>query len=279
MFGYIIANKGELKFREFDVYHSYYCGLCRELKEACGIRGQITLNYDMAFLALLLTGLYEPKTKAEMEKCTVRPLKRQEARRNLCTSYAADMNLLLAYYQCRDDWKDDKKLTKYALYRLLSGYYRELQEKYPQKVSAIETNMKRLYQGERKNCQNIDKMAGYFGNVLGEVFAWKKDEWEEALRRIGFYLGKFVYLCDAYEDIEEDEKSGNFNPLRDLQEKGNFEEECQQILTMMMAECCREFEKLPVIENVSILRNILYSGVWSRYSMVKKKKLQKAVQK
>ena len=36
MFGYIAVNKSEMKFREFDIYHSYYCGICRELKKKYG---------------------------------------------------------------------------------------------------------------------------------------------------------------------------------------------------------------------------------------------------
>ena len=59
MFGYIIVNKQELKFREFDVYQSYYCGLCQSLKERFGRRGQLTLSYDMTFVALLLSALYD----------------------------------------------------------------------------------------------------------------------------------------------------------------------------------------------------------------------------
>ena len=62
MFGYIAINKAEMKFKDYDVYQAYYCGLCRRLKECYGKRGQLTLSYDMTFLIVLLTGLYEPKT-------------------------------------------------------------------------------------------------------------------------------------------------------------------------------------------------------------------------
>ena len=31
MFGYITINKAEMKFKEFDIYHAYYCGLCQSL--------------------------------------------------------------------------------------------------------------------------------------------------------------------------------------------------------------------------------------------------------
>ena len=62
MFGYIVMNKPEIKMKDFDMYRTFYCGLCRELREKYGISGQITLSYDMTFVIMLLSGLYEPKT-------------------------------------------------------------------------------------------------------------------------------------------------------------------------------------------------------------------------
>ena len=97
---------------------------------------------------------------------------------------------------------------------------------------------------------------------------------KESLLRLGFFLGKFIYLLDAYEDIEQDLKKGTYNPLKKRYEEPGFEEECRQILTMMMSECCKEFEQLPILQNVDILRNILYSGVWCRYEIVRKKRMK-----
>lgn len=88
----------------------------------------------------------------------------------------------------------------------------------------------------------------------------------------GIFLGKFIYLMDAYEDIEKDRKKGNFNPFLSMCGENGFDDEVYHILRMMMAECSRAFEKLPVLQNVDILRNILYSGVWCRYEMVKGKR-------
>ena len=74
MFGYVVINKPELKFKEFDIYHSFYCGLCQTLKEKYGYKGQVSLNYDLTFVALLLNGLYEPETKQEMSHCLLHPI-------------------------------------------------------------------------------------------------------------------------------------------------------------------------------------------------------------
>ena len=93
-------------------------------------------------------------------------------------------------------------------------------------------------------------------------------------KRQGYYLGKFIYLLDAYEDLERDLKEGLYNPFYNIYREEDFEEHCRIILTMMMAECSKEFEKLPIVDNIEILRNILYSGVWYRYDKVREKRDQ-----
>ena len=116
MYGYVIVNKPELKFKEYDRYRSYYCGLCDILREQYGIRGQVSLSYDMTFLVILLTGLYEPQTAYLEERCIIHPVAKHPVRKNEVTSYVADMNVLMAYYKCVDDWKDEKKIYQTCLF-------------------------------------------------------------------------------------------------------------------------------------------------------------------
>jgi len=272
MFGYIIVNKAEMKFKEFDVYHSYYCGLCRVLKDKYGVAGQLSLSYDMTFILMLLSGLYEPETIRGECKCIAHPFEAHETRINLLTEYVADMNVLLTYYQCQDDWDDEKKLHKLVLGRLLQSKSRKCQAAYTEKVRNINMLMFQLSDAEKENNEDIDVMSGTFGKIMAQIMVPREDEWSENLYRFGFYLGKFIYLLDAYEDIEEDIKKGTYNPLKKKYNSPEFEETCKTILTMMMSECCKEFETLPILENVEILRNILYSGVWCRYEAVREKR-------
>lgn len=276
MFGYITINKAELKFKEFDVYHSYYCGLCRKLKEKYGVFGQATLSYDMTFLIILLTGLYDSKTTVKGYKCIAHPFAKQCARINEYTEYVADMNILLSYYKCKDDWIDEKKYIKLAYTKLLQGKYNKIEKRYSKKVKTIDGLLSEIQKKEKTQETNLDLMAGKFGGVMAEMFAYKEDIWENSLRKIGFYLGKFIYLMDAYEDIEEDIEKGTYNPFQSYYEDSDFEEKSTKLLTMMMAECSKEFELLPIIENVEVLRNILYSGVWNRYEVVREKRNEKA---
>lgn len=269
MFGYVIINKGDMKFKEFDIYHAYYCGLCRKLKEKYGLPGQMALSYDMTFVIMLLTGLYEPEEVTGSCKCIAHPFEKHRTKINEFTEYAADMNLLLSYYKCKDDWEDDRKHKQRLLAGILEKGYRKLGKKYGRKIRKIENLMQQIGKEEKAGCRDIDKMSRLFGEIMAEIVACREDIWKENLYRLGLYLGKFIYLCDAYEDIEEDLKNGNYNPLTGIYENPDFEEQCQSILTMMMSECSKECEKLPILENIEILRNIIYSGVWYRYEKVR----------
>ena len=278
MFGYVIVNKAEMKFKEFDIYHSYYCGLCHALKDRYGTAGQLTLSYDMTFILMLLNSLYEPEISYSTGRCIAHPFEKHEIRRSFFSDYIADMNVVLSYYKCLDDWEDEKKVHKLLLSRLLEGKSSDRQALYGDKIRKIDMLMHEISQKEKENCQDVDTMAGLFGRLMAEITAVREDEWADNLRSLGYYLGEFIYLLDAYEDIEEDVKRNRYNPLMTRFEEPEFEEDCHTILTMMMAQCCKEFEKLPLLENVEILRNILYSGVWCRYEIVHQKRQKQSEQ-
>ena len=272
MYGYVVVNKPELKFREFDVYRSYYCGLCKVLGKEYGFTGKISLSYDMTFLIMLLSGLYEPKTEYGKEKCLVHPVAKHEYRINEVTDYVADMNILMMYYKCMDDWEDEKKAAALGYAKILQGKNKKLSRHYPEKAAKIRQLLHELSAMEQAGEKDIDRMSGCFGRIMEEILAWKPDVWENTLRRMGFYLGKFIYLLDAYDDVEKDVKSGNYNPFSEKYKMKGFDGQVQQLLIMMMAQTCREFEKLPIIQYTDILRNILYSGVWCRFEAIRKQR-------
>ncbi len=278
MYGYVIVNKPELKFKEYDRYRSYYCGLCDILKERYGFRGQISLSYDMTFLVILLTGLYEPQTAYSEERCIVHPAAKHPVRKNEVTSYVADMNVLMAYYKCVDDWKDEKKITRLTYSGLLSSRVKKICRKYPQKAEAIRKALEGLSAAEKAGEENIDRAASYFATVMSVVMAMKEDEWTEDLKKMGYQLGKFIYLCDAYEDMEQDIKAGRYNVFRTHLDQPEFDAYCESILNAIMADCVRIFERLPILEEAQLLRNILYSGVWIRFQAAKEKRIKQKEQ-
>lgn len=264
MFGYVQANKPELKMKEFYKYKAYYCGLCKVLREKYGFLGQMTLTYDMTFLVMLLTSLYEEETTREGMRCIVHPVKKQKMLYNEITEYAADMNIILTYYNFVDDWQDDKSKLGLAGIHALRKTYKELEEKYPEKCRTIRKCLALLKQCEERDEDQIDITARYFGELMAELFVYKKDVWEKPLRRMGFYLGKFIYIMDAYDDVEKDLEKGNYNALAKYYGKPDFDERCMEMMDLVLAECTAHFEQLPCIEDANILRNILYAGVWQK---------------
>ena len=204
MFGYVVINEQELKVREVGLYRSYYCGFCRELKRKYGFPGQMTLSYDMTFLIMVLSDLYDAKDTVAKTRCIAHPLGEHQTRINLYSEYAADMNLILSYYACLDDWNDEKKLHKLMLARLLRKRSQEAGINYGHKAAVIKDRLDKLHAAEKSDSSDIDLVAGYFGDIMAELFAIYEDEWEEPLRHMGFYLGKFVYIMDAYDDLEKD---------------------------------------------------------------------------
>ncbi len=277
MFGYITVNQPEMKIKEFDIYRSFYCGLCHSLREQYGNIGRITLSYDMTFLAMVLTGLYETETRHLQARCLTHTVRKHRAVVNEFSGYAADMNIILSYEKCLDDWKDERKITGGIGTLMMKGKNRKCRKQYEKKTEFILEKLNQIHMAEKINDLTIDLAAGYFGEIMGEIFVYKRDEWEEDLRKMGFYLGKFIYLMDAYEDIEEDIRTGNYNPFKELYAEEDFEGTVHKILTMMMAECCRAFERLPVVENIDIIRNILYSGVFAKYDIISRKRREKNV--
>ena len=258
MFGYIIANRKEMSKEEVEVYRSYYCGLCYSLKENYGSLYRMTLNYDLTFVAILLSSLYEAKNEAEAFICPIHPLRKTQRYGSEYLDYAADMTVLLSYYKAVDDAMDENKKTAQ---KLLKKPYEEVRDRYSEKDMRIQAKLEEIHALEEQNCQDIDEISGLFGEIMAEILVMKKDEYTPHLYRMGYYLGKFIYLMDAAVDVRYDRKHHLFNPLK---EKEN-EEEIRDILEDMMSMCVSEYYYLPVVKDVKILENVLYSGVWLKY--------------
>lgn len=270
MFGYVNADKKEMTDEERSTYQAYYCGLCRELKRQAGAGAQICLNYDITFLAILLSGLYEPDEVTEPFRCRLHPTKKRFFHESEVIQYAASMNIVLSYYKLLDDYQDDHKTSRKKIANRFEPVVKRVCEEYPRQTQAIEDFVRDLSDAEYRQEDNLTVLSALSGDMLGELFCYKEEDvWNESLRSMGYYLGKFIYLLDAYDDMEKDRKNHSFNPmLRAIDKDPSYDAFCRQVLVSLIAECTKEFERLPILKNASILRNILYSGIWTKYDMI-----------
>lgn len=263
MFGYITINKMELKFKEYYSYKGYYCGLCKCLKTKYGNKARLTLNYDMTFLILLLSSLYEPENKIYNERCMVHPSKKQLVIQNDITEYAASLNVILSYYNIVDNWNDDKDIKSLAVLKVLKKEFKKASSALSEKSEIIKHRLDNISKLENENTYEVDAVSNEFGHLMEELFLYKKDNWEQILRKIGFYLGKYIYFFDAYEDMDKDEKKGSYNPFNNLDIE-NKKEYAKNLITLNLAFLSNEIERLPLIQDKGIIDNIIYSGILNK---------------
>lgn len=260
MFGYVTINKMELKFKEYYSYKGYYCGLCKCLKTKYSNKSRMTLNYDMTFLILLLSSLYEPENRIYNERCMVHPGKKQLIIQNEITEYAASINIILSYFNMLDNWQDDKDYKALAAMKLLTGEFRKSSAELSEKTSIIKERLGNISALEKSGTKDIDAVSNEFGHLMEEIILYKKDEWEKNLRKVGFYLGKFIYYIDAYDDMKKDEENNSYNPFNSLEVDDRVQ--CARNLIMLnLSFLSDEIEKLPLVQDKGTIDNIIYSGL------------------
>lgn len=275
MFGYVITNCKTLSEGERARFKALYCGMCRTLHARYGNLSRFTLSYDMTFLALVLSALYEPTEETGLEKCVPHPIHAHEYAVSSVTEYAVDMNIALAYHKCKDNWQDDRN-PFYAVVGLgLKKAYGRVCANWPDQCRAIEEWMHSIREFEQKGIEEIDPPMNLTGQMLGQIFRYKNDYWADQLQKMGEGLGRFIYFMDAYDDLKKDVRGKKYNPLKSMMQQPDFEEICKDGLMMMMADCADAFEQLPVVKDADLIRNILYSGVWAKYGYIQNQKAKR----
>lgn len=239
-----------------------YCGVCHSLRDRYGQLSRFSLNFDMTFLALFLTALYEPQERTAFYRCPAHPVKKRSFLYNKYIDYAADMTVALAYFKCMDDWQDEKKHSRRFYAKLLEEKYAEVKSRYPRQCDTIARSLEALSEVEQNHPEEADLAVNLSGQMLSEVFVCQEDFWSGSLRKFGFALGRFIYLMDASMDYQKDMRKKNYNPLVYMEKKP---EEMEEILATCIGPAADEFEKLPIVEDEHLIRNVLYGGVWQKY--------------
>ena len=262
MFGYVMANQGELEKSRRKRYGAVYCGICRCIRAQSSQVCRLGLSYDMAFLAMLLMSLYEPEESSGKPACVLHPGRSWVSSEYI--RYAADMNVALAYYNFLDDYEDEGKQTSKLLCRVFSGELDRIRADYPRQCAAIESCIRELNDLEKEACQNPDLPAGCFGRLMAELMVYTEDLWAPTLRKLGDALGRFIYLADAAVDYRRDKRKKQYNPFLAMGMETDWDT-WDQYLLLAMGRCTDAYERLPLVQDKDILDNILYSGVWVEY--------------
>ncbi len=217
MLGYVRPLRGELKCAEFDTYYAVYCGLCRTLGKRYGFWARMFLNYDFTFLVMLLIGA-EQDCKVEHHRCPANPMRKKCML--LCSDgmdVAADETVILSYWKLMDDIADHsfwRGFPHRLLAFLLRRHYRRAVERRPIFDMQVRKALEELAVLEQDKCPSIDRTADTFARILQAAAPnTGNPEHDRAIEQVLYHVGRWIYLIDAQNDLEEDRQSGNYNPL------------------------------------------------------------------
>lgn len=266
MFGYVRPLECELKVREQAVYRAYYCGVCRAIGNRCGQCVRLSLQYDCAFLALLLAALSDTSPDLRPSTCALHPLRGRQpmAAGHPAVSYAADVNVLLAYHQQRDDWRDERKPAARLSLALLRGPVARAATENPALAGRIETGLQRLSAIERDRVACTDEPAAAFGDLLRDValqYPLLPADDSEPVAWLFYNLGRWIYLADAWEDRDKDTTAGRYNAFVAA---GTDADGAEFLLNYSLAEACKAFDLLEFRRDSDLIDHILRLGCGAR---------------
>ncbi|MDO4868683.1 MAG: DUF5685 family protein [Bacillota bacterium] len=280
MLGYVRIYKPDLKVREYEVYCGYYCGVCKYIGKEYGQFPRMALSYDAAFLAVLLGSVIADPDEPVQEHCVVHHIRKRTVIRNESIEYAGDLMLILAWFKLMDDVNDEGKTSAKAASVLLRSKYRRLEKKRPALCRAISENLAVLSRLESEHCASLDEAAEAFAKIMEAIFREGSSELHETFAQIGYHMGKWIYLIDALDDIEENIQDGAYNPLLyrfDFRGRvsgdeslagetadafrARIRERVAFNLYHYLAVLSKSIENLDIKKNKGIIENVIYFGM------------------
>ena len=278
MFGYVRIDKPELKVREYEAYHAAYCGLCRSMGKCTGCSSRMTLSYDFAFLLIFRTVLAGEEIRTVTSRCPVHPFRKKPMlATNAQSEYVSCAAALLTYYKCKDDLADErgrKQLRARALFGTAKRMRKRALRRIPELSlldERINSAMEEIAEAEGSGERSVDRYAALSGELLSEIFAFGLPEDQARIAKaVGYHVGKWIYLVDAYDDLDEDREEGRFNPYLALFGELPSEKDLENLRLSLTAQLMRGERAMLLIDEYTapelkeILYNIMYLGLPNR---------------
>ena len=272
MFGYVKVAKGELRVREYEYYRASYCGLCRAMGQCTGQCSRMLLNYDFAFMANVRMALEGETPTFKKKRCMAHPLRaRYTVEPTAALRYCAAASVVLAFEKCRDDLADERGFSRVAAWLkclLLRRAYRRAARQCEELPEAVREHLLKLRQLEEEKRPSVDEVAEVFGNMMAYIMSFGLEgNTARIAAKIGYCTGRFVYIADAADDCERDEKNGSYNPfllmyghLPTVEEKKDIEGALMIGLADLEA-AMDLIDEAQCNERRAVLQNILYLGL------------------
>jgi len=280
LFGYIRPFKPELRICEYEAYKAVYCGLCGQLGRSFGPLARLTLSYDFAFFAMLYYAANDTPPVIENKRgCHfVLTRKRPVCQPGEALEFSADVAILSLYHKLRDNIQDGRLVSRTA-YRMslpvVGLAHKKAAARHPECEAIIAAAMVAQHRLEQNGTSSIDAACQPTAQAMQDICAGMSQDAtkKRVLERIGYLIGRYVYLCDALDDLTQDLKTGNYNPfvLRYGLQK-NTDKACldaaflqgRDTIYLTAGEAGKAFALLEPSFFGPVLENVFYLGLRTR---------------
>ncbi len=283
MFGYVRVNKPEMKVKEYEVYRGIYCSLCKSMRKNFGFLSALTLSYDLTFFALCRLSFGGKIPSFRGGRCPYNPSKKC----NYCQNgeeelrYAAAVSMIMFYFKVKDNIADGSFFRRLLMYLILPYAllkYKKAKRLYNEAALIIEKAMEEQSFAEKSGTDSPDSAAHSSADALGKLLNYGFDD--ENIYRFGYGTGKFVYLCDALDDIGKDIKKKSYNVFVNKysltgEPSEEIREEIKMSINMCLAMAGEAYEKTENKSLSPIMENIIYEGTENTMNDILKGKVKK----
>lgn len=222
MLGYLHPKLKSSNSKLKEQYKALYCGLCHGLKKNYGYRGIACLNYEVTFLLLLIISASEKESVIFHGSCCLTPFVRvpfiDYLSREVKTS--ADISILVSGFEIKDNINDGGVFIWKIFDRLLSKLNETATNEISEFEASIKNKLNTFYNLENNKSDNIDDILCACGDIVEKFVAPLLPAVDgpvaEIISMIANYIGQWIYLVDACDDLQKDISTDNFNPLRHL---------------------------------------------------------------
>ena len=272
MFGNVKPAKSQMTIGQYTDYRAYYCGLCKSMGKRYAGLCNLGLSYEAVFIAIIVSAMSDDAVYLKRQRCIVHPFtKSPMVVHNSSVDKAAALNVLLLYNKIKDDIRDDGGIiSRLAKIWFKRPYTRAARED-TQTDSIIASKLDELNMLEEGLCDVIDMAAQPFAEMMGELALKVMPDGGNDIYWFGFFMGKWLWVIDAFADIKKDHESNSYNPFI-LANKGltaddviaSSRDDAQFLLEGALTEIGRLYDKLPIKRNKEILENIIFVGMPKR---------------
>jgi len=262
VFGFVNVYKSELKIKDYEIFRAYYCGLCKALGKRYNQLVRFGLSYDMTFLAIIADSLNDDEPCISKQGCVKHLGQHAVCTCNKAIDYSSDASIILAYHKLCDDVADERSVKAFLARLPYIRAYKKASRTLGVLSDSIREQLSRLSKLEAAKCPSIDMAADPFAHITSCIFKG----FDPSLEPLGYNIGRFIYIADAYADLQHDLKNNNYNPYicahnaQHLMSQ-EFKHEVMGSLNMTLAAVANSYRELPIKKNKDILDNIIYMGL------------------